>query len=562
MAEGISKRIFVAGIVIAILTSSLISSIVSMQWFRGPQGTQGPEGVQGPKGDTGNTGAQGIQGIQGPKGDKGDTGPEGVQGIQGPTADIPDQAYFMIITNGTNYRAIRYDGYKAYEGTVAHTVINDAINGLTVGRTWKEKVALRGSFNISSSIILKSYLVLDATEAKITCTADISAVSHTGFVQNQYITILGGHWKGFSPSGNGNGFNLGYAIDVTVIGVTVTNFRIGVETDASSLRITIKDSNFVKPIGTSDGNGCGIHVNSAKDTRIENNRISTVAQGIMVEGTTERGTIITGNDISGWEGLLNHAIYLDASSNGTVVEGNLIHLRSTIGGGGIAILIKGYGNIIANNIIRDLDYWGISIIPEVAGFHADNNIIIGNTFINNTSWGAAIYVGRNSGDGTMFENALGNQISNNIFRACTYGIRLSGNVHTTDYTVIHNNQFYGATTDIVIMDAYVRYTRIYENQFTIASPIFNNGTATEIYRNSGYKTEASGISLNQVDGGTIATGLVANISWLMVSANRTGVICTATYSGTTITLGLRWENGTAVSQGTSVYWEARTWNYP
>jgi hypothetical protein len=189
-------------------------------------------------------------------------------------------------------------------------------------------------------------------------------------------------------------------------------------------------------------------------------------------------------------------------------------------------------------------------------------MIIGNTFINDTSWGAPIYVGRNSGDGTMFENALGNQISNNIFRACTYGIRLGGNIRTTDYTVINNNQFYGATTDIIIMDAYVRYTRIYENQFTIASPIFNNGTKTEIYRNSGYKTEASGISFNQVDGGTIATGLVANISWLMVSANRTGVICTATYSATTITLGLRWDNGTAVSQGTSVYWEARTWNYP
>jgi len=56
MSEGISKTVFAVGLVVAILASSLISTVVSMQWAV----------IQGPKGDTGDTGPQGPQGEQGP----------------------------------------------------------------------------------------------------------------------------------------------------------------------------------------------------------------------------------------------------------------------------------------------------------------------------------------------------------------------------------------------------------------------------------------------------------------------------------------------------------------
>ncbi len=108
---GISSRTFIAGIIIAILASSALSTTVATQLAVGPkgpkgdkgdpgpqgstgpqgpqgeQGPQGPQGLQGVQGDPGpqgEQGPQGIQGIQGPKGDKGDTGPEGPQGEQGP----------------------------------------------------------------------------------------------------------------------------------------------------------------------------------------------------------------------------------------------------------------------------------------------------------------------------------------------------------------------------------------------------------------------------------------------------------------------------------------------
>jgi len=71
MAEGISRTTFIAGIVIAILASSLLSSVVASQYLI----LQGPKGEKGDKGETGTQGTQGIQGMP------------GIQGIQGRAAN-------------------------------------------------------------------------------------------------------------------------------------------------------------------------------------------------------------------------------------------------------------------------------------------------------------------------------------------------------------------------------------------------------------------------------------------------------------------------------------------
>jgi len=105
---GVSKGMFVAGIVLAILLSSVISLSLSMQFavcpkgemgaqgLIGEQGIQGPQGIQGEKGDKGNTGATGAvgaTGLRGATGTQGATGEEGIQGetgLQGPKGDTGD----------------------------------------------------------------------------------------------------------------------------------------------------------------------------------------------------------------------------------------------------------------------------------------------------------------------------------------------------------------------------------------------------------------------------------------------------------------------------------------
>jgi hypothetical protein len=82
--SGISTSLFVAGLIIVILASSLISIIVSTQWAKGPKGD---------KGDIGATGAQG------PKGDIGATGPLGFS-----IAPLPFGAtYSSLTTDGIPY---------------------------------------------------------------------------------------------------------------------------------------------------------------------------------------------------------------------------------------------------------------------------------------------------------------------------------------------------------------------------------------------------------------------------------------------------------------------------
>lgn len=86
----VSMSVFFVGLVSAILVSSLVSAVISMQWAVGPQGPIGPQGPQGVRGDTGATGPaglvgpQGAIGPQGAKGDKGDTGATGATGPAGP----------------------------------------------------------------------------------------------------------------------------------------------------------------------------------------------------------------------------------------------------------------------------------------------------------------------------------------------------------------------------------------------------------------------------------------------------------------------------------------------
>lgn len=77
-SSGISTIVFVAGLIITILTSSALSIVVAMQLAIGPQG---PAGSQGPQGER---------------------GPQGVQGPQGPVGILnPDYDSGWVATNGS-----------------------------------------------------------------------------------------------------------------------------------------------------------------------------------------------------------------------------------------------------------------------------------------------------------------------------------------------------------------------------------------------------------------------------------------------------------------------------
>lgn len=78
--------------------------------------------------------------------------------------DLPATASFVINTDGTTIWATRYDGKIVYSGSDAQTIIQNALDALSSGRTWKEKVVLKGSFTMSKyNISVSSYTIIEGS---------------------------------------------------------------------------------------------------------------------------------------------------------------------------------------------------------------------------------------------------------------------------------------------------------------------------------------------------------------------------------------------------------------
>jgi hypothetical protein len=93
----VSKRVFIAGLIIAILGSSVISVVAMTQL----SGTLGLKGEKGDKGDIGATGATGATGMLGNDGIDGRDGTNGSQGPPGPTGILnPDYDSGWVTTDG------------------------------------------------------------------------------------------------------------------------------------------------------------------------------------------------------------------------------------------------------------------------------------------------------------------------------------------------------------------------------------------------------------------------------------------------------------------------------
>lgn len=81
-----------------------------------------------------------------------------------------------------------------FSGSDATTVIESALNALTSGRTWKEVVALKGNFPLTTTLnITSDYTILDLTQAYLRLTADVDMIQ-IGTTTNlaEQIEVLGG----------------------------------------------------------------------------------------------------------------------------------------------------------------------------------------------------------------------------------------------------------------------------------------------------------------------------------------------------------------------------------
>lgn len=131
----------------------------------------------------------------------------------------PGGPSYTIWKDGSDYFAKDANGLIQYFDDDASEVINDAVDSLTAGRTWKDKVFLKGSILLTNPIILPSYVSLQFEDL----TASSSLTGNMIEATNQTnIEITGGVLDGQSyPNA---GIFLNFVSDIKIYNVKAKNF--------------------------------------------------------------------------------------------------------------------------------------------------------------------------------------------------------------------------------------------------------------------------------------------------------------------------------------------------
>ena len=455
---------------------------------------------------------------------------------------LPSTASYVISTDGTNVWATRYDGKIVYSGTDASTVIQSALNGLTSGRTWKERVVVKGEIVIYNTISIPSYTVLDLQGAKLILGNNVNKTMLS--IGGHHIEILGGILYG-NKTNNTSGdviVSSGSYLDILVAGTKIFEVKgTGISFVYSSY-VTITDCEV-------SGGYYGILLMNVDNALVEGNYIhdTDTASGIVVQESSSGGS----NDIR--------------------IQGNYVYNAKTIG-----ILARGsatYPSIrisIIGNIIINNKNDGIC----VAG--VESSSIVGNISFQNTFDGISVQVAINSvlegnvsyqngGNGIYIcdecANLLvqGNMLFNNdtdlsnddgirlsLFSSsvCPTGIKILNNVCTDTRPSGSKTQCYGINifsgSDYNVVEGnYVDGNR--------TGSLYNGGAGSIIKNNIGYTTENSG------------TATIANNEWVSHGLAGTPTVVTttvrtATYGTPAMPVIVGWINQNATKFQVSAYW--------
>jgi len=343
---------------------------------------------------------------------------------------VETASYVIWGDDGTYYAKNGATGQIDYQDeniTVVWENVRD--NGLTSGRAWKEKVVLKGFFELNNTIILPSYLILDLTQSKIKIADNFNDVLFYQYpVTSINIDIIGGTIDGNSANQASGGipFLFRNAQNVTFDGIFIHDcFTQGITLYSSATGsygcviqncrflniaknavevlgldthdMVVRD-NFFENCGTDSGSK-SISISQATDVSVIGNSINGGIQGIclaLTPSVTVIGNVISGTEYFGIHLLGNTVLNI----TGALVSGNIVHGCWGAVGTGIgadAVVFSSY----TNNICYNNSKGGLGF-ENTASHCGYGNIISGNT---------AYYNGQM---GIFMTNQIGGIVSNNI----------------------------------------------------------------------------------------------------------------------------------------------------
>ncbi len=365
------------------------------------------------------------------------------------------------LTPSTYYAKNGTTGAIDFSGTDAATVIQTTINALTPGRTWQQKIVVKGNYELTAKVTLDSYTILEI-DGKIKVADNMN---DNGIFANEetMITIINGEV-------DGNGANQGALTNInTILFDTCTNSRIyNVRVGGSHRNAT--DGESIKFLECVDCEviGCSFY--------------SYTGSYDPIKFWLSHGCVALGNTIDS-SGTLDSGAIQIAYGRDNVVQGNVITCSVAGGftGAGIKIHYSEY-NLVTGNLIKQSGWVGIDIIDTASFNTVENNIIrkIGGSTSSGGYFGMGIRVREASGGNI----GTGNKIRNNdIFLkdgvASVIGIQVT--TSGLDTLVEHNTvTAYGEVSYGVVIMAGAEDTELRENKFyDITTPCVDAGTGTE-----------------------------------------------------------------------------------
>ena len=447
-------------------------------------------------------------------------------------------------TNGTVYAT----GATPAEAT---NIINWALGNLTAGRTWKEKVVLKGNFTVASRIDLVSYLTF-VLDGKITLASgtDTDLIFASG---KSYIDIIGGIFDhNGANQASGSTIYLSRCTNVTIDGATLQNGH------TYNLRLyLVSDSVFINSVFDGAGNDNIYTYNTCNRNIFKNNKIINggdmgIEGGYLYDSIIEANIVRDNADIGIKVAKPNNRIvnnYISGNSYGidvlsganqTIVSGNVV-VENTVSG--IYLDGAGDGCSVVGNIICSNGGHGIQIGSNRNYYTIADNVIMFNGYHGITAGNIG---------GVIKGNIIGN---NNQANGTYHGIYMTGasSKLTVEGNYIFDNQD-TPTQRYGVYSAFATLIAIIKNNFiegNVDGAIGGSLDSCIIEDNYGFVTENSGTITFSGTSVSFTHGLAGTPTQVFASFNSTG------YGGWSWTANSTHITITVANLGDyTVYWRA------
>jgi len=142
---------------------------------------------------------------------------------------VTSASYIIFKKGNVIYAKNGETGAIEFSGTDASTVIQNAIDNLTSGRTWKEKVVLRGSFTLSDTITIPSYTILDMSGSYLKLDDNVNKNMITTENYANYVDIIGGILDGNKNNNSDQGVDgeqCGIFNDMVITHYSIKNVKV------------------------------------------------------------------------------------------------------------------------------------------------------------------------------------------------------------------------------------------------------------------------------------------------------------------------------------------------